>query len=127
MNNLNTKQIIDEIKSNFTGINFDIQYQDNIPVNMIGRYKQSHIFVFNIFDRSVSFNNLYQNYVYKKYIKPTILNSEKFLIETEGVQFDYNLHRSILIKLIPKIILGFKKYYINNMEDNINEDFKCGT
>lgn len=127
MNKLNTEQIINEIKSNFNDMNFDIQYQDNIPANLVGFYKNSHIFVLNLFDKSVSFQNLYQNYVYQKYIKPTMLNSEKFLVETEGVNFDYNLHRSLLTKLIPKIVLGFKKYYINNKQEMINEDFKCGT
>lgn len=127
MNKLNTDQIISEMKSNFIGLKFDIKYQDNVPMNLVGLYHNSHIFEFNLFDKSVSFKNLYQNYVYQKYIKPTMQNSEKFLIETEGVNFDYNLHRSLLIKLIPKIVLGFKKYYINNNEEKINEDFKCRT
>lgn len=127
MNKLNAEQIINEIKSNFNEMSFDVKYQDNVPAYMIGFYKNSHVFVFNLFDRSVSFKNFYQNYVYQKYIKPTMLNSEKFLVETEGVNFDYNLHRSLLTKLIPKIVLGFKKYYINNKQETINEDFQCRT
>lgn len=127
MSKLNAEQIINEIKSNFNEITFDVKYKDNVPVYMVGFYKNSNIFVFNLFDRSVSFKNFYQNYVYQKYIKPTMLNSEKFLVETEGVNFDYNLHRSLLTNLIPKIVLGFKKYYIKHKQETINEDFQCRT
>ena len=73
------------------------------------------------------FNNLYQNYAYQKYIRPTLMYNERFFIESEGVKFDYNLHRSLLLKIINKIVIGFKKYYICNKEEEINEDFKCRT
>ena len=51
MNKLNAEQIINEIKSNFNEMTFDIKYQDNVPAYMVGFYKNSHIFVFNLFDR----------------------------------------------------------------------------
>lgn len=127
MNKLNAQQIVEDFKNNYFDMNFDIKYQDNIPAELVGFYKKSHIFVFSFFDKSVSFNNLYQNYVYHKYIKPTLQYNERFFIESEGVKFDYNLHRSLLLKIITKIVIGFKKYYICNKEEEINEDFKCGT
>ena len=76
MNKLNAEQIINEIKSNFNEMTFEIKYQYNVPAYMVGLYKNSHIFVFNLFDRSVSFKNFYQNYVDQKYIKPTMIHSE---------------------------------------------------
>lgn len=125
MSKLTAEQIIEDIKSNCSGLNFDIKYQGNIPAEVDVLYNNSHIFDLSLFDKTISFNNLYQNYVYQKYIKSTILTSEKFMIESEGVRFDYNLHKSLITKLIPKIVLGFKKYYINNKEYELNEDFKC--
>jgi len=62
MNKLNAQQIVEDFKNNYFDINFDIKYQDNIPAELVGFYKKSHIFVFSFFDKTVSFNNLYQNY-----------------------------------------------------------------
>ena len=124
---LNSQEIINEFKSNYFELNFDIKYQDNIPEKMIGLYDGSPIFVYDFYNKSVSFDGLYDSTAYKKFIQPNILNSEKFLIESSGVNFDYNLHRSLITKLIPKIVLGFKKYYIDVKQEMINEDFQCRT
>lgn len=126
MNN-QTQKIIDEFKSDYLDINFDVTYQDSIPAKMVGFYRNIPIFSFNFFEKSISFDDFYNNFVYKKYIQPNIKYSEKFLIESSGVNFDYNLHRPLITKLIPKIVYGFKKYYIDDKEERINEDFKCRT
>jgi hypothetical protein len=91
----------------------------------VGSYDNSPIFVIQFSDGTINFETLYKNGSYKKFIKPTINEQEKFLVESEGVSFYYVMHRSLIQKLIPKVILAFKNYYISNKKELIENDFLC--
>lgn len=123
---MNSKQIISDVKNNFNELNYSITYQDNIPVNMVGSYNNSPVFVINFSDGTINFEYLYNNANYKNYIKPSMNDAEKFLIESGGVSFYYHMNKGLLQQLIPKIILSFKNYYITNRKENISYDFCCG-
>ena len=122
---MTSKQIINDVKESFKELNYSILYQDTIPVQLVGLYDNSPIFVIQFSDGTINFETLYKNGSYKKFIKPTINEQEKFLVESEGVSFYYVMHRSLIQKLIPKVILAFKNYYISNKKELIENDFLC--
>lgn len=123
---MNSKQIINDVKNNFNELTYTITYQDNIPVNMVGYYINTPLFVINFSDGTINFETLYNNTTYKTFIKTSINDAEKFLIESGGVSFYYHMNKGLLQQLIPKIILSFKKYYILNKKETISYDFCCG-
>lgn len=122
---MNSQQIINDVKGNFRELNYNLTFQDDIPVKMVGTYENSPIFVINFSDATIDFEDLYNNVAYKKEIKPVVNECEKFLIESRGVSFYYTMHRSMIQKLIPKIIIAFKNYYISHRKEIIENDFAC--
>lgn len=118
------EKIINEVKNDYRELKYKITYQDDIPNTMVGFYTNTPLFVVNFSDSSINFEMLYNNEIYKKYIKPYINEQEKFLIESSGVNFNYILHRSMIQKLLPKIIISIKKYYILHRMESIDYDFK---
>lgn len=122
---MTSKQIINDIKSNFNELNYTISYQDDLPVKMVGTYESTPIFTVYFSDGTIDFETVYKNISYKNYIKPEVNDAEKFLIESSGVSFYYYMNRSLIKQLIPKLILALKNYYINNRMENLEYDFKC--
>jgi hypothetical protein len=122
---MKSQQIINDVKNNFKELNYSIIYQEDLPVKMIGIYETSPIFTINFSDGSIDFEDTFNNKSYKNYIKPTITDSEKFLVESSGVCFYYYMHRSLIQKLIPKIVLAIKNYYIKFRKETIENDFAC--
>lgn len=122
---MTSKQIINDIKSNFNELNYTISYQDDLPVKMVGTYESTPIFTVYFSDGTIDFETVYKNNSYKNYIKPEVNDAEKFLIESSGVSFYYYMNRSLIKQLIPKLILALKNYYINNRMENLEYDFKC--
>ena len=123
MNSYAQENIEKDLKHNFPEFNYYFcgKYFEKI----IGFFNGEEIFIADKNNKTVSFTPLYENEIYKKYIKPNLKTNELFLIETEGIEFDYKLHKSLLMKLFPKIIFGFKNYYISIKKEKIDEDFKC--
>ena len=78
---MTSKQIINDVKESFKELNYSILYQDTIPVQMVGSYGNSPIFVIQFSDGTINFETLYKNESYKKFIKPKINEQEKFLVE----------------------------------------------
>lgn len=122
---MNSQQIINDVKGNFRELNYNLTLQDDIPVQLVGVYENSPIFVVNFSDATITFEQLYKNDAYKKHIKPLISESEKFLIESSGVSFYYTMNRSMIQKLIPKIVIALKNYYISHRKETIENDFTC--
>ena len=122
---MNSQQIINDVKVNFRELNYNLTLQDDIPVKLVGTYENSPVFVINFSDATIDFEDLYNNDAYKKQIRPIVNESEKFLIESSGVSFYYTMHRSMIEKLIPKIIIALKNYYISHRKETIEHDFSC--
>lgn len=122
---MNSQQIIKDVKNNFRELNYSVVYQDDLPVKMIGTYESSPVFVIYFSDGSIDFADTFENKSYKTYIKPNMTEPERFLIESSGVSFYYYMHRTLIQKLIPKIVLALKNYYIKNRKETMENDFTC--
>ena len=72
----------------------------------------------------MNFECIYMNKAYHSMIKNGLNESERFLIESGGVSFEYFLHKKMIQKMIPKIILNLKKFYISIRKETIENEFR---
>ena len=122
---MKSQQIINDVKTNFKELNYSVVYQDDLPVKMVGTYEGSPVFVINFSDGSIDFEDTFKNKSYKNYIKPVMTDPEIFLVESSGVCFYYYMHRTLIQKLIPKIVLALKNYSIKFRKETMENDFTC--